>query len=104
MLIKQIIEFELREHRPLCGTCTPKLVIFMTKQKSLKGDFREEFYLQLKYCRRHCILLSPTWAKSLTKFNTKMQDFQLICFGLKLQLKGGLNNLIFLIDFQMLKI
>ena len=38
MLIEQIIEFELTEQGPLSGTCTPKLVIFMTTQKSLKGD------------------------------------------------------------------
>ena len=37
------------------------------------------------------------------KFNNKLQEF-LTCFGLKLQVKGGLNNLIFLVDFQMLKI
>ena len=30
MLIEQIIDFELRA--PPGGTCTPKLVIFMTKQ------------------------------------------------------------------------
>ena len=50
MLIKQIIEFELREHGPLSGTCTPKLVIFMTKQKSLKEVLRVDYYLLLKYC------------------------------------------------------
>ena len=75
MLIEQIIEFELREQGPLGGTCTPKLVILMTPQKFLKGDLRVDYYLMLKYCRRQCILLPPIWAKSLTKFDTKMQDF-----------------------------
>ena len=74
MLIEQIIEFELREQGPLGGTCTPKLVILMTTQKFLKGDLRVDYYLMLKYCRQ-CILLPPIWAKSLTKFDTKMQDF-----------------------------
>ena len=77
MLIKHIIEFELREQGPLGRTCTPKLVIVMTTQKSLKGELRVDYYLLLKYCRRQCILLPPIRAKSLTKFNTKMQDCQL---------------------------
>ena len=74
MLIEQIIKFELRGPGPLGRTCTPKLVIFMTKQKSLKEDPRADYYLQLN-CRRQCILLSLSCAKSLTKFNSKMQDF-----------------------------
>ena len=36
-------------------------------------------------------MLPPTWAKSLTKLNTKIQDFKRI-FGLKLQVKEGWNN------------
>ena len=66
MLIKQIIEFDMRENGLLFGTCTPKLVIFMTKQKSLKEVLRVDYYLLLKYCRRQRIYLPPTWAKSLT--------------------------------------
>ena len=31
-------------------------------------------YLLLKYCSRQCTMLSPSWAKSLAKFNIKMQD------------------------------
>ena len=80
MLIEQIIEFELTEQGPLSGTCTPRLVIFMTTQKSLKGDLRVDYNLLLKYCRRQCIshfLLPGPKPKPLTKFNTKMQDFQL---------------------------
>ena len=60
MLIEQIIEFKLREHGPLGRTCTPKLVIFMTNQKSLQGDLRINYYLLLNYCRRQCILPPPT--------------------------------------------
>ena len=40
MLIEQIIEFELRGPGPPDCTCTPKLVISMTKQKSLKEDLQ----------------------------------------------------------------
>ena len=76
MLIEQMIEFELRGPGPPGRTCTPKLVNFMTKQTSLKEDLRVDYYLLLKYCRRQCILLPPTWAKSLTKFDAKMQDFK----------------------------
>ena len=76
MLIEQIIEFELRGSGSFGCTCTSKLVIFMTKQKSLKEDLRVDHYLLLKYYRRQCILLPPTWAKSLTNFKSKMQDFK----------------------------
>ena len=71
----------------------------MTKQKSVKEDLLVDYYLQLKYCSRHCILLPLTRAKSLARFNTKMEDLKRV-----LDLKGGLNNLIFSIGFQMLKI
>ena len=42
MLIEQIIEFELKGPGPLNRTC-PKLVIFVTKQKSFKEDLRVDF-------------------------------------------------------------
>ena len=36
-----------------------------------------DYYLPLKYStRRQRTLLPSTWAKSLTKFNLKMQDFK----------------------------
>ena len=78
MLIEQIIEFKLREQGRLGRTWTPKLVIFITKQKSLQGDLQMDYYLLLKYCRRQCYFSPPpTSAKLLTKVKTKMQDFQL---------------------------
>ena len=43
MLIEHIIEFELRWRGPPGGTCTLKLVIFMTKRKSLKEDLRVDY-------------------------------------------------------------
>ena len=44
-----------------------------------------------------------TWAKSRTKFNPQIQDFECV-FGVDLLVKGRLNNLIFSIGFQILKI
>ena len=76
MLIEQTIKFEYKSLGLLGRTYAPKLVIFMTKQNSLKEDLRVDYYLLLKYGRRLCILLPPTCAKSLTKFNAKMQDFK----------------------------
>ena len=55
-----------------------QLVIFMTKQKSLKEDLRLDYYLLLKDCTRQTILFSPTRAKLRTKFNPQMQDFKLV--------------------------
>ena len=62
-------------------------------------------YLLLKYCRRLYSLLPLSGQnKSLTiKIQKQIARF-LSCFGLKLLVKGGLNNLIFSIGFQMLKI
>ena len=77
--------------------------LFHDKAIISKENIQLDCYLLLKYCRRLCTLLPHTWAKSLTKFNPKMQDFNRV-FGLKLQAEGGLNNLIFSMGFQMLKI
>ena len=55
MFIKQINKFELRAPGPPGRKCTPKLVIFMTKQDLFKEDFRVDHYLLLKYCRSQCI-------------------------------------------------
>ena len=93
MLIEQIIEFELRgPNDTFTRTCTPTTGYFYEKTKISKENLRVNYYLQLKYCKRQCTLISLTWAKSLTKFNPKMQDF-----------KRVLDNLI-LMGFQLLKI
>ena len=80
MFIEQIIEYELRGAGPPERTCSLitvyLIIIFMTNQKSLKENLIVDYSLQLKYCRRQCILLLPTWAESLTKFSTKMQDLK----------------------------
>ena len=60
---------------PLGRICTPATGYFYDKQIS-KENLRVDYYLLLKYCRRQRILPYPTWAKSLTKFNLKMQDFK----------------------------
>ena len=63
-----------------------------------------DYYLLLKYCRRQYTLLPPTWTKSPTiKILHQTARFY-TCFELKLQVKGGLNNLVFSIGFEMLKI
>ena len=76
MIIKQIIEFELRGLGSLVVHVLLKLVSFVTKQKSPRQIFEELLITAEKYCRRQCTLLPLIWAKSLTKFNPKMQDFK----------------------------
>ena len=67
MLIEQ--NFELRSRGPLGRMCTPVIGYFHVQTIISKENFRVDCYLLLKYCRRHCTLLPPTWTKSLTKFN-----------------------------------
>ena len=51
MHIEQGIELDLRGSVLPGRTCTPKLVIFMTKQNSLKENLRVDYYYLLpKYC------------------------------------------------------
>ena len=77
MLIKEISEFQLKGPVPPHRTCTPTTGYFYDKTKMSKKNFRMDvYYLLLKYCWTQCTLLPPTWAKSPTKFNTKMQDFK----------------------------
>ena len=82
MLIEQIIQFELRGPEPLkfnntfTRTYTPTTGYLYEKTKISKENLRVDYYLLLKYCKRQCNLISPTWAQSLTKFNLKMQDFK----------------------------
>ena len=76
MLIEQ--SFELRGPGPPGHICTPITGCFHDKTIISKENFRLDCYFLLKYCRRQCTLLSPTWAKLLTKFNPKMQDFKVL--------------------------
>ena len=74
MLNEQIFEF--RRPGPSDRICTPITGCFYDKTIIYKENIRLDCYLLLKYCRRQCTLFPPTWAKSLTKFNPKMQDFE----------------------------
>ena len=66
MLIKQIIECQLRGPGPPGRTCTPITGQVHDKTKILKENFRVDYYLLLEYWRRQCALFTPTWTKSLT--------------------------------------
>ena len=74
MFIEQI--FELRDPGPPGRICTSITGCFHDKTLISKENIRVDCYLLLKYCGRQCSLLLPSWAKSLTKFNPKMQDFE----------------------------
>ena len=73
MFIEQIIEFESKVPGPLVVHKFLKLVIFMTKQKSSKANFRVN-YLMLKMLQKAMYLDFPDLGQ-ITKFNPKMQDF-----------------------------
>ena len=68
--------FELRSPVPPGRICTTITGCFHDKTIISKENIRPDCYLLLKYCRRQCTLLPPTWAKSLTKLNPKMKDFK----------------------------
>ena len=57
-------------------TCTPIPGYFHNKTKISKKNLQVEDYLLLRYSKRQCTLRPPKRAKSLTKYNTKMQDFK----------------------------
>ena len=48
---------------------------FHDKTIIYKKNIQLDCYLLLKYCRKQCTLLPPTWAKLLTKFNPKNARF-----------------------------
>ena len=74
MLIEQI--FELSGPGPPGRICIPITGCFHDKTIISKENIRVDCYSRLKYCRRQCTILPPTWTKLLTKFNPKMQDFK----------------------------
>ena len=74
MLIEQIIEVEPRVPGPLVVHVFLKLVIFLTKQKSLKANLCVH-YLILKMLQKAMYLDFPDLGQ-VTKFNPKMQDFK----------------------------
>ena len=74
MLIEQ--NFELKGPELPGRICIPITGCFHDKTIISKENFYLDCYLLVNYCRSQCTLLPPTWAKSLTKFNPKMQDFK----------------------------
>ena len=79
MLIEQIIEFKLRSPGTHGLYMYSYNWLFLWRSKNLcKANLPLDYYLQLKYCMRQNISLSPSWAKSHTKFNTKNQDFKIL--------------------------
>ena len=72
MLIEQIIKVKWRGPGPPRHACTPITAYVHDKTKISTENLRVDHYLLLKYCRRQSALLSPIWAKSRTKFSTKM--------------------------------
>ena len=63
MLIKQIIE--LKGPGPPGSICIPITGCFHDKTIISKENIRVDCCLLLKYCRRQCTLLPPTWANHL---------------------------------------
>ena len=65
MLIKQIIELQLRGPGSPSRPCTPITGYVHEKTKISKENLRVDYYVLLKCCKRQCTLPSPTWTKSL---------------------------------------
>ena len=79
MLIERIfalIECSLKGPEPPGRTYTSITDCFHDKTIISKENLQVYCYLLLKYCTRQCTLLLPNWAKALTKFNPKRQDFK----------------------------
>ena len=57
-------------------TRTPAIGYFHDKTKMSKDLLRVDYYLSLKYSTRQLTLSPSIWAKSLAKFNLKVQDFK----------------------------
>ena len=74
MLIEQI--FESRGPGPPGRARTSITGCFHDKTIISTENILLDCYLLQKYCWSQCTLLPPSWAKSLTKFNPKMQDFK----------------------------
>ena len=99
MLIEQI--FELRGPGHTGCIRTPITGCFHDKTIFFKENIRLDRYLLLKYCRKQCTILPPTWAKSLIKFNAQMQDFKHVLDLIASKRRTEQVN--FFIAFQMLK-
>ena len=91
MLIEQF--FELRGPGPPGRICTPITGCFYDKTIISLENILLDCYLLLKYCRKPCTLLSPYLGQIAYKISPQNARFY-TCFGLKLQAKEGLNNVI----------
>ena len=74
MLIKQI--FELRGPVPPGRICTSITGCFHDKTIISKENIRLDCYLLLNIAGGDVLYFPLSWAKLLTKFNPKMQDFK----------------------------
>ena len=74
MLIEQI--FELKGAGSPGRICILITGCFHDKTVISNENIRLDCYLLVKYCSRQYSLLPPTWAKSRTKFNPKIQNFK----------------------------
>ena len=75
MLIECIIEFDLKRPVHFHRTCNSKSGYFDDKTKLSEANLRVNDYLLQKVSQK-AIPCFPTRAKSLTKFNPKMQGFK----------------------------
>ena len=78
MLIKRIIGFQLRGPGPPGRKCTPTTGYFHDKTK-ISLEYLPVDYFTI-YCKKQFNLLPTIWAKSLIKFNPKMQDFKRVSY------------------------
>ena len=76
MLIEQIIVLELREPGPPGRTCARITGYFRGKTKIFKATLWVDYYVLLKYCAKQCTLITSPYMDQITKFNSKMQEFE----------------------------
>ena len=80
----------MRGLSPLVVHVLLKVVIFKTKIS--KAYLRVNYYLLLKFLLEAMNLAPPNWAKSLAKFNPKMQHFKRV-LSLTCKYKGSTKQL-----------
>ena len=78
MLIEQISEFELRGPGSFGRTRTTITGYFHDKAKISKENLTLDYLFTTKLLQEAIYFTSSIRTKSLTKFNTKMQDFKRI--------------------------
>ena len=76
---------------PPCRTCTPMTGYFHGKTKIFKKNLWVDYYLQLKYCRRQCTLLSLPGLISLQTLTPKCKILNV--FWTKIASKWRINQI-----------